>query len=241
MSTTNPIRTAFEEVHREYWVRRYCTSLGGGDFEERFLQAYAVDRNQLTQLPAKVQEAHQYYYDNVEQRDFGVVRLHKAPIGEQEAYVIYVTTDGDDGWVELYSLDGKELSIGRLYIELVGWGTKKTIRSQTQTGKFPYSLSDRSVRTLWGSDPGKICPPMNWKEENNQLKGTFQFKDFVEAFSFMTEIAFQAEKLQHHPEWYNVYNKVAITLSTHDAGNIITDKDRQLAAAIDKVYMRYSS
>lgn len=74
-----------------------------------------------------------------------------------------------------------------------------------------------------------------WKEENNQLKKTFQFKDFSEAFAFMTRTAFIAEKMNHHPEWRNVYNAVEISLSTHDAGNMVTDKDRKLADAIDKL------
>lgn len=80
-----------------------------------------------------------------------------------------------------------------------------------------------------------------WKEENNQLKATFKFKDFVEAFSFMTEVAFHAEKQNHHPNWSNVWNTVEIALSTHDAGNIVTDKDRELAAAIDQVFEKYQS
>ena len=75
-----------------------------------------------------------------------------------------------------------------------------------------------------------------WKEENNQLKKTFEFKDFVHAFAFMTRVAFIAEKMNHHPDWSNVWNKVEIKLSTHDAGNIVTDKDRKLADAIDKVF-----
>ncbi|MFN7116830.1 MAG: 4a-hydroxytetrahydrobiopterin dehydratase [Saprospiraceae bacterium] len=79
-----------------------------------------------------------------------------------------------------------------------------------------------------------------WNEVNNQLKATFKFKDFTEAFSFMTEVAFHAEKLNHHPNWSNVWNTVEITLSTHDAGNVVTDKDRQLAALIDQVYKRYN-
>jgi 4a-hydroxytetrahydrobiopterin dehydratase len=74
-----------------------------------------------------------------------------------------------------------------------------------------------------------------WTEEHNQLKKTFQFKSFEEAFSFMTRVAFAAEKMNHHPLWTNVYNRVDISLSTHDAGNTITDKDRTLAAAIDKL------
>jgi 4a-hydroxytetrahydrobiopterin dehydratase len=75
-----------------------------------------------------------------------------------------------------------------------------------------------------------------WKEENNQLKRSFEFKNFIEAFSFMTKVALIAEKRNHHPNWDNVYNKVNISLSTHDAGDIVTDKDRKLADAIDKVY-----
>jgi 4a-hydroxytetrahydrobiopterin dehydratase len=76
---------------------------------------------------------------------------------------------------------------------------------------------------------------MNWKEENNSLNQTFEFKDFIEAFGFMSRVAILAEKMNHHPSWHNVYNTVSISLSTHDAGDIITDKDRKLAAEIDKL------
>ena len=78
-----------------------------------------------------------------------------------------------------------------------------------------------------------------WKKEDNQLKATFKFKDFVTAFSFMTAIAIHAEKQNHHPNWSNVYNKVEICLNTHDAGNIVTEKDRKLAKAIDAIYTKY--
>ena len=74
-----------------------------------------------------------------------------------------------------------------------------------------------------------------WKEENNSLYKKFQFSDFVNAFSFMTRVAILAEKADHHPTWKNTWNTVEIWLSTHDAGNIVTEKDRQLAAAIDLV------
>ena len=75
-----------------------------------------------------------------------------------------------------------------------------------------------------------------WIEENNQLKRNFLFKDFKAAFAFMTKVAAIAEEMNHHPTWTNEYNKVDIRLSTHDAGNIVTDKDRKLALAIDKVF-----
>ena len=74
-----------------------------------------------------------------------------------------------------------------------------------------------------------------WKEENNQLKRAFEFANFVEAFGFMSQVALIAEKMEHHPNWSNVYNRVEISLCTHDAGNTVTDKDRDLAAAIDKL------
>lgn len=74
-----------------------------------------------------------------------------------------------------------------------------------------------------------------WQTEDNKLVRTFTFKNFIEAFGFMTKVAFIAEKLDHHPEWSNIYNTVVIKLSTHDAGNIITDKDENLAKEIDKL------
>ncbi|MCW3127063.1 MAG: transcriptional coactivator/pterin dehydratase [Bacteroidetes bacterium] len=76
---------------------------------------------------------------------------------------------------------------------------------------------------------------MEWKEEHNALHRSFEFKDFSEAFAFMTRVALIAEKMNHHPEWKNVYNKVTFKLNTHDAGDTVTEKDRKLAAAIDKL------
>ena len=74
-----------------------------------------------------------------------------------------------------------------------------------------------------------------WKEQNNELVKSFEFKDFSEAFGFMSRVALEAEKMQHHPNWCNVYNKVEIHLSSHDAGDIVTDKDRALAKKIDSI------
>ncbi len=72
-----------------------------------------------------------------------------------------------------------------------------------------------------------------WKEENNQLCKTFTFPTFMEAFDFMSMVALIAEEMNHHPWWSNVYNKVEIKLSTHDAGNTITALDYELAKKID--------
>jgi 4a-hydroxytetrahydrobiopterin dehydratase len=74
-----------------------------------------------------------------------------------------------------------------------------------------------------------------WTEEANQLKKSFTFQNFQEAFAFMTRVAFLAEAQQHHPNWSNVYNRVDIVLTTHDAGNVVTEKDHKLARAIDQL------
>jgi 4a-hydroxytetrahydrobiopterin dehydratase len=74
-----------------------------------------------------------------------------------------------------------------------------------------------------------------WTEGNNRITKTFKFSNFVEAFGFMTKVALLSEKHNHHPFWTNVYNSVTIELNTHDAGDIVTDKDRALAKAIDLI------
>jgi 4a-hydroxytetrahydrobiopterin dehydratase len=74
-----------------------------------------------------------------------------------------------------------------------------------------------------------------WEEKNNTLYRKIEFKDFSEAFAFMTRVALEAEKMDHHPKWTNVWNTVEIWLSTHDAGDIVTDKDRKLAKKIGSI------
>ena len=75
----------------------------------------------------------------------------------------------------------------------------------------------------------------SWKEENNKLTKTFTFKTFGDAVAWMVKASFEIEKINHHPEWTNVYNKVHVSLTTHDAENTITEKDRQLAEILDLV------
>ncbi len=74
-----------------------------------------------------------------------------------------------------------------------------------------------------------------WQETDNSLYRKFSFPDFSAAFAFMTRVALLAESMNHHPRWTNVYNTVEIWLNTHDAGDIITEKDQKLAKAIDKL------
>ena len=75
-----------------------------------------------------------------------------------------------------------------------------------------------------------------WTESNNCLNKIFVFKNFLDAFAFMTKVAIAAEKMDHHPKWTNVYNTVEIWLSTHDAGNVVTEKDKALSKIIDALY-----
>lgn len=75
-----------------------------------------------------------------------------------------------------------------------------------------------------------------WTEENNALYHKFEFGDFSQAFAFMARVALAAEKMDHHPRWTNVYNTVEVWLNTHDAGDIVTEKDHSLSKQIDKIF-----
>ena len=78
-------------------------------------------------------------------------------------------------------------------------------------------------------------PLSKWTEEEGRLQREFVFADFSEAFGFMTRVALLAEGRNHHPDWSNSWNRVVISLTTHDAGAVVTDADRDLAAAIDEL------
>jgi len=74
-----------------------------------------------------------------------------------------------------------------------------------------------------------------WNEIDNTLQKSFEFKDFSEAFGWMARVALAAEKMNNHPEWTNVYNKVFVKLYSHDAGDTVTERDHKLAAIMDKL------
>lgn len=76
----------------------------------------------------------------------------------------------------------------------------------------------------------------DWNFEEDTITKDFSFSNFKEAMSFMVRVGFEAESLVHHPDWSNVYNSVSIRLSTHDAGDKVTEKDIKLAKAIEKIY-----
>ena len=96
-----------------------------------------------------------------------------------------------------------------------------------------YVMSEMRYKKLSGSKLDDIVKNLHgWELKDGKLQKSFKFSNFVEAFGFMTKIALEAEKINHHPEWSNVYNTVAVKLSTHDAGGI-TDYDITLAKIID--------
>ena len=79
----------------------------------------------------------------------------------------------------------------------------------------------------------------NFTDNDKKVRKIFQFKSFTEAFSWMTEVAFEAEKIDHHPDWTNVYSSVDVTLSTHDQ-NKLTYKDLSLAKTMEKAFVKYN-
>jgi 4a-hydroxytetrahydrobiopterin dehydratase len=91
-------------------------------------------------------------------------------------------------------------------------------------------------KPLTADEIAKALPSLpGWTSERDALAKTFKFGTFREAMSFMTRVAFEAEELNHHPEWTNVYNRVVVRLATHDAGNKVTANDVELARRIQKI------
>lgn len=81
----------------------------------------------------------------------------------------------------------------------------------------------------------------SWVETNNSLEKTYTFDSFIEAIEFMQSTSRAIDELNHHPEWTNVYNKVMVKLRTHDAGNVVTKKDRELAELLDRTFQLFHS
>ena len=92
----------------------------------------------------------------------------------------------------------------------------------------PKALSQSAIDTEVANLP-------DWSVQEGKLYGEFRFENFVDAFAFMTKVAFAAEAAQHHPDWRNVYNRVTIELVTHDAGNAITQRDLDMAREISSL------
>ncbi|WP_018981990.1 4a-hydroxytetrahydrobiopterin dehydratase [Salinimonas chungwhensis] len=95
-------------------------------------------------------------------------------------------------------------------------------------------LSDNEVALALESLNKMAQSDAPWERQGDKITKTFKFKNFIGAFGWMSQIAIWAEKLVHHPEWFNVYNKVEVTLTTHDAGGL-TELDFKLAEKMEKL------
>lgn len=133
---------------QRYWQARYAAYLAGHEEKDRFFARFTVDPT--VALPMAVEQAYAFYDGVVQQADWGNVYLLRLAVRGRPFYLIDVTTDGDDGWIELYGLDGSLLGAARRYLELVSWGDPQSLRRQTATGEFPAALIDRRNDTLWG-------------------------------------------------------------------------------------------
>jgi hypothetical protein len=149
------VQAAYAAALQRYWQDAYAgyqaaraDDAAAGELP-RFLAPYHLDRSALPELPTAVQDAYSYYQRQVEAKDWGSVYLYAVPILSAQTYAVRTTTDGDDGWLEIYAADGALLGAARTYIELVAWDDVAALRAQTATGAFPPTLADRQMRTLW--------------------------------------------------------------------------------------------
>ena len=142
------VQSFIETQLHTYWQARYAAYRAGEELPVRFLQAF--EQQPSPALPAAVTAAYEFYFAAVQAADWGNVYLIQSSVEGQLFYLIHVTTDGDDGWIELYGLDGSLLGAARRYLELVEWGDQASLRQQTNTGEFPTTLQARLGETLWG-------------------------------------------------------------------------------------------
>ena len=142
-----------EHELKAFWQARYTAYLAGEESLTRFLQPF--ERTPTATLPTTVAEAYQFYFAAVQAADWGNVYLIQSSVEGQLFYLIHVTTDGDDGWIELYGLDGSLLGAARRYLELVEWDDQASLRQQTNTGEFPAALQARFGETLWGKSAAR--------------------------------------------------------------------------------------
>ena len=153
-------RHFYENSILSYFIQQYEAFLKDEELDARPFEDFQIDRNE-EDLPEQVKASVQFYLDQIESKDIGAVRLHRIPFAktlvdsrakeEQEHFFITrTTTDGDDGWVELFTSNGDAMGYGRTYIELVSWGEKDDIRALTESSEFPADLDNRNEQTLWG-------------------------------------------------------------------------------------------
>ncbi|GAB4459533.1 MAG: hypothetical protein OHK0037_05070 [Elainellaceae cyanobacterium] len=160
-----PVQQQCASLLKDFWQAKYAAYQSGEDAaEEMPLRQNAILPGNASAiagigiagappLPANVQAAYDFYHENVMQHDWGSVSVSQMPMEgapDGAVYAVVTTTDGDDGWLELFDLDGNPLGAARTYLELVSWGDPEVLREQVHTGAFPEELETRMDTTLWG-------------------------------------------------------------------------------------------
>jgi hypothetical protein len=145
------VRAFYIDALNDYVMERYEAYKNGEEFDRDFI----FDENEtrsltLANAPDAATEALEFYKSAIESKDIGSAKLLAASVDGKPTYAVYTTTDGDDGWLELYDEDGTLLGAARTYLELVAFGNLDDIRAMTETGDYPIDLSDRMTKTLWG-------------------------------------------------------------------------------------------
>lgn len=159
------VQRFYEGAYHRYWQEEYQAYLEhrpshnappnvqpviGERSDHWFLDPFRIDRSLLPSIPTTVQAAHRFYFESVEEADWGNVYLYAVEIAGNRTYAVRVTTDGDDGWLEIFDAQGNLLGAARTYLELLAWEEQNTIRQQVASGEYPLALADRDKRTLWG-------------------------------------------------------------------------------------------
>jgi hypothetical protein len=176
MTTQNQaVQDWYTERLRQFHGERYQAYLDDSDpnnelhpkSQELSQAAVKLDRADLAQLPAEVRAAFDFYFHRVEQEDWGSVAVYRVQTDILETYAVRVTTDGDDGWLEVYDLQGNLLGAGRTYIELVAWAPRDEVRSQFGDN-WPAALD--TSKTLWKVPQAAPPEPLFQPGENVECR-----------------------------------------------------------------------
>jgi hypothetical protein len=155
MEKNDLIRLHYEEIYENHVLKTYRAYISNEELDEdeellgRCILDLHRDPELFENLPESVRTAYDYYYVHIAKCDLGCVRLCQVPYKNDVTYAIRVSTDGDDGWLEVYDQYGQVIGTGRTYIELIGWGKIDEIREQVHDFNFPSSLSDKGRKTIW--------------------------------------------------------------------------------------------
>ena len=151
-------RQFFENLLLQYHRRSFEAHQAGNAEVDPFRPGMPVDARDSQgrlSIPEPVLTAVDFYFEHVERPDWGSARLYRVNSASlpRPLWIVWVRTDGDDGWVELFDASGLPVGVGRTYLELVAWGQADEIRAWVATSGYPESLKDRASRTLWSKRP----------------------------------------------------------------------------------------